>query len=135
MSALNQNPDPVAFDDVVVGIPDILPWEAMFIEAEEQLDKLRPEGFEIKEIGRLAWESLPEGERLAALNVLFLTYWSAMESDREELDRYEREHNLRVTLRSRLDAFEDLTAVSSPVSRDLVAEIASLARQLVGGAA
>lgn len=130
-----QSPDPGVFKTLVENIPDLPAWEAMFIEAEESLDERRPEDFAITDIGRMAWKRLPRDEREEALDLMFLTYWSAMESDRDESARYEREHDMRVLLRSRLDEFEDLAAASIPAPAALVADIAALARQLVGGAA
>ncbi|HTE57054.1 MAG TPA: hypothetical protein VK698_39645 [Kofleriaceae bacterium] len=135
MSPSNQNPDPAAFFGLVEDIPELSVWEASFDAAEDFLTETRPEGFQVEDIGRHAWDRLPERDRPAALNALFYTYWSAMVSDREELARFERDNDMRVLLRGRLDEYEDLAAVSIPAPAALVADIAALARQLVGGAA
>lgn len=129
-----QNPDPI-FNELVEGIPELSVWEVSFDAAEEDLKETSLDGYEVEDIGRLAWGRLHEGDRKHALNAMFYTYWAETRTDRDELDLLEREREARATLRDRLDEFEALTSVSSPVSRDLVADIAALARQLVGGAA
>jgi hypothetical protein len=74
---------PDAFDEITRGVPMPSPWQAMWNEAEDVLFAARPEGFEIEEIGRAAFESLPESEKAEALDVLFYTYWAALQADRE----------------------------------------------------
>lgn len=133
MSTFSQNPDPTTFDEITATIPRPSAWEIMFDAAEEELRATRPEGFETEEIGRNAWGNLPESERPAALDVLFYTFWAAVQSDADEMARYERERDVRTALRARLDEFELLTRLSSPVSRDLVEDIATLAAQLHAG--
>lgn len=135
MSTFSQNPEPATtFEQLVADVPEVSVWEASFDAAEEFLTATRPDGFEVEDIGRMAWERLQDTDRPAAFKALFYTYWSSMVNDREELDRYEREHAARATLRARLDEFETLTQLSSPVTRELVTDIATLARTLVGGA-
>ncbi|MFE6127474.1 hypothetical protein ACFQ6Q_04240 [Streptomyces sp. NPDC056437] len=91
MSTSWQNPDPVTdFDRIMCGVPAMSAWEAMFTEVEEMLREVKPEGFIVEDIGRAAFDSLPESEKEAALDVLFYTYWAARESDRETRARHER---------------------------------------------
>lgn len=71
------------FDKVTSGIPAVSAFRAMWNEAEEMLREAHPEGFEVEEIGRVAFESLPEGEKEEALDCLFYTYWVATLADRE----------------------------------------------------
>lgn len=133
MSTFSQNPD--SFDEITSGVPMLSPWQAMWNAAEEMLLQARPEGFTPEDIGQVAWDCLPEQEREEALGVLFYTYWAAVQSDADEMVRYERERDVRTALRARLDEFELLTRLSSPVSRDLVADIANLSAQLLAGGA
>lgn len=135
MSTSSQNPDPATFDEMVEDIPELSVWEVSFDAAEEDLKETSLDGYEVEDIGCLAWGRLHEDDRKHALNAMFYTYWAETRTDRDELDLLEREREARATLRDRLAEFEALTSVSSPVSRDLVADIAALARQLVGGAA
>lgn len=71
------------FDRITTGVPMVSPFQALWNEAEELLHATRPDGFEVEEIGRLAFEELPESEKAAALDVLFYTYWTAVLADRE----------------------------------------------------
>ncbi|GAA3032783.1 hypothetical protein FHS39_002514 [Streptomyces olivoverticillatus] len=82
---------PDEFDRITCGVPMVSAWQAMFAEAEEMLRATRPEGFDVEEIGRTAFHCLPERERDAALDVLFYTYWAALQSDRETLAQHESE--------------------------------------------
>lgn len=90
-----QAPDPYTPDefDVLMAenkVPVLTPFAAMFNKAEEVLaDSVRLERFTPEEIGRMAFECLPEDELYAALDELFYTYWAAREQDRETLARYE----------------------------------------------
>ncbi|QIP87583.1 hypothetical protein GLX30_30165 [Streptomyces sp. Tu 2975] len=78
MSTFSQNPElPSDFDQIMCGVPVLSAWEAMFTEAEETLLASRLGEFQVEEIGRTAFNSLPESEKEAALDVLFYTYWSA----------------------------------------------------------
>lgn len=84
MSTSSQNPGPIdEFDRITRDVPMVSPWQAMFAEAEEMLRETRPEGFEVEDIGRVAFDSLPEHELEGALDVLFYTYWAALQSDLE----------------------------------------------------
>jgi hypothetical protein len=55
----------------------------MWYEAEELLLATRPDGFEVEEIGRIAFADLPEAEKKDALDELFYTYWTALLDNRE----------------------------------------------------
>jgi hypothetical protein len=72
---------PDEFDRITSKVPVISAWEAMFTEAEEMLHEERPEGFDVLDIGRAAFDSLPESEKGEALDVLFYTYWAARQDD------------------------------------------------------
>ena len=77
-------PDPLTpFDEITSSVPMVSPFEAMWNAAEEQLHAERPEGFQVEEIGRITFNSLPESEREEALDCLFYTYWAATLVDRE----------------------------------------------------
>jgi hypothetical protein len=71
------------FDEITSGVPVVSPFQAMWNDAEELLYATRPDGFEVEEIGRLAFEALPEAEKAEALDCLFYTYWTATIADRE----------------------------------------------------
>lgn len=74
---------PDEFDRIMCGVTVISAWEAMFTEAEETLQAACPGGVDVLDIGRAAFDSLPDSEREAALDVLFYTYWAARQSDIE----------------------------------------------------
>lgn len=83
-------PEPLTpFDEVTSSIPAVSPFRAMWNEAEEMLREAHPEGFEVEEIGRVAFGSLPDAEKEEALDCLFYTFWAAVLADREELARRE----------------------------------------------
>lgn len=86
---------PDEFDRLMAQVPMVSPWEAMFTEAEEMLAEAHPEGFDVLDIGREAFDSLPESEKEEALDVLFYAYWSARELDRETLARHEAKGGTR----------------------------------------
>lgn len=71
------------FDRITSSVAFVSPWQAMWNAAEEQLRAEHPEGFEVEEIGRIAFASLPESEREEALDCLFYTFWTAIMADRE----------------------------------------------------
>lgn len=98
MSAFDQTPEPpepylfeqlpqfeslTPFDEITSAIPRVSPLQALWNAAEELLLATRPEGFEVEEIGRVAFEQLPEAERERAFDELLYTYWEAVASDRE----------------------------------------------------
>jgi hypothetical protein len=77
-------PEPLSpFDRITSGVPVVSPWQALWNWAEETLATSCFDGFHVEDIGRLAFDSLPEGELDAALDGLFYTYWAATMADRE----------------------------------------------------
>lgn len=129
--------EPTEFDDITVGVRVLTPWMAAFDEAEETLlaardDELRREDFKVEDIGRAAWDFLPEAERETAQDELFYTYWSVLQSDADELARYERERDVRSALRDRLDELHTLTGNSVAADRRILEQIADLAGALLG---
>ncbi|MFE9064838.1 hypothetical protein [Streptomyces violaceusniger] len=135
MSTFFQNPEPdTIFEALTSDLRRVSPLAAMFDAAEDTLFTDRPEGFTPEDIGCLAYESLPEGERGDAWNELLYTYWSARQNDREELLRYEREQAARTELATALDDREMALVLGNEVSPELNADIARLARTLIGGA-
>jgi hypothetical protein len=77
-------PEPLTpFDEITSRIPMLSPFQALWNEAEEMLRETRPDGFEVEEIGRIAFEELPAAEKAAALDELFYTYWTGTLADRE----------------------------------------------------
>jgi hypothetical protein len=90
MSTFFQNPEPVdEFDRITSRVPMVSAWEAMFSEAEEMLRETCPDGFDVLDIGRAAFDSLPESEKEGALDTLFYTYWEARQHDLEARAQYE----------------------------------------------
>lgn len=84
MSDLNPEHDELTeFDRITSAIPMLSAFRALWNEAEELLQATRPEGFMPEEIGRLAFEELPEAEKAEALNELFYTFWVVTVDDRE----------------------------------------------------
>ncbi|MCX5584219.1 hypothetical protein [Streptomyces erythrochromogenes] len=82
--------EPLTEFDVLMSqnqMPYISLWQAAFDAAEEELLATWPQGFEVEKIGRLAFERLPEGEKVKALDELFYAYWSGLMNDREALAR------------------------------------------------
>ena len=126
-------PDTI-FEALTTGLRRVSPLSAMFDAAEDTLLADRPEGFTPEDIGELAMQSLPECEKPDAMNELLYTYWSARENDREEMLRYEAEREVRGALRSRLDEREMTLVLGNEVPAELNADIAMLARTLLGGA-
>lgn len=84
-------PEPLdEFDRITTDVRMVSPLQAMFAWAEEHLLATRPGGFEVEEIGRLAYESLPETERRQAFDELLYAYWETVAADRETWARYEQ---------------------------------------------
>jgi hypothetical protein len=84
MSDLHPEHEPLDdFDRITTDVPVVSAWQAMWNWAEETLATSRFSGFNVEDIGRLAFDSLPEGEKEEALDALFYTYWSATMADRE----------------------------------------------------
>ena len=135
MSTFFQNPEPdTIFEALTTGLRRVSPLSAMFDAAEDTLLADRPEGFTPEDIGRLAYESLPEGERGDAWNELLYTYWAARENDLQARARYEREQKTRTALAARLDERETALVLGNEVPPELDTDIARLARTLIGGA-
>jgi len=72
-----------AFDRITSAIPMISAFRALWNEAEELLLATHPDGFEAEQIGRTAFEELPEAEKAVAMDELFYTYWTTVLADRE----------------------------------------------------
>lgn len=86
MSTFSQNPDPsepfgplTEFDHLLVQVPTVTPFEAMWNAAEEELAATRPEGFTPEDIGELALFMLPDSEKPTALGELFYRWWESRE--------------------------------------------------------
>lgn len=77
------------FDRVTSRVRGVTPLQTMFAKAEEELLATRPEGFNPEDIGRRAWELLPEAEREQAFAELLYTYWEAITADAEMWARRE----------------------------------------------
>ncbi|MFD8088734.1 hypothetical protein [Streptomyces malaysiensis] len=122
------------FEELTTKLRRVSPLGAMFDAAEDTLLADRPEGFTPEDIGRLAYESLPECERGDAWNELLYTYWSARQNDRDARLRYERQQKARTALASALDEREMALVLGNEVPPALDAAIARLARTLIGGA-
>ncbi|MGV9352352.1 hypothetical protein [Streptomyces misionensis] len=58
-------------------------WQAAWEEAEDTLRALFPEGYDITEVGRLAYESLHDDLKPAALDALVYG-WREAQQDRAE---------------------------------------------------
>ncbi|CUW31712.1 hypothetical protein [Streptomyces reticuli] len=58
-------------------------WQAAWDEAEDTLRVLFPEGYDVTEVGRLAYESLHDDLKPAALGALFYGWWEP-EQDRQD---------------------------------------------------
>jgi hypothetical protein len=77
------------FDEIAGKLPHLTPFQTLWNEAEELLAKEHPEGYDVEEIGRIAFACLPESEKPAALDALFYCWWSALQSDREQRAAFE----------------------------------------------
>jgi hypothetical protein len=75
--------DLTEFDRITSAIPMLSAFRVLWNWAEELLQATHPEGFMPEDIGRLAFEKLPEAEKTEALNELFYTYWVVTVEDRE----------------------------------------------------
>jgi len=90
MSDLHPEHEPLDdFDRITAQVRMVTPLETLFRAAEEELLAYRPEGFDLEEVGRLAWSLLPEAERERAMDELFYTYWEAIAADSETWARYQ----------------------------------------------
>lgn len=124
---------PDTFDTLTAGLSSATPLSVMFDEVEEHLAAAHPEGYTVKDAGRLVMQSLPEADRGPALDELLYVYWSARENDREELARYGREKDARAELGGHLALYRYALDNGMPPSYELLADIARLANQLMGG--
>ncbi|MEV5414771.1 hypothetical protein [Streptomyces albogriseolus] len=82
--------DLTPFDRITARLPQLSPFQALWNWAEETLAASRLGGFEVEEIGRMAFDCLPDEEKPAALDALFYCWWAALEADREARARYEQ---------------------------------------------
>jgi hypothetical protein len=71
------------FDRITSAIPMLSAFRALWNEAEELLQESHPEGFTPEEIGRTAFDCLPDAEREAAMDELFYAFWVLTVEDRE----------------------------------------------------
>jgi hypothetical protein len=71
------------FDRITAKARMVTPLQTLFAQAEEELLATRPEGFTPEDIGRRAWQLLPEAERETAFAELLYTYWEATTADDE----------------------------------------------------
>lgn len=68
--------DLTAFDEITAGISRPSIWQAAFEEAQEQLLDACPDGVDVLDIARAAWDCLPdEVAREEALDALFYGWW------------------------------------------------------------
>ena len=81
--------DLTPFERITRHLPHLSPFQAQWNEAEELLAAEHPEGYDVLDIGRIAWDCLPEEEKPAALDALFYCWWSALQSDREQRAAFE----------------------------------------------
>lgn len=83
--------DLTVFEQITSKLPHLSPFQAQWNEAEELLAEAHPEGYDVLDIGRIAWDCLPEEEKPAALDALFYCWWSALQSDREQRAAFEEQ--------------------------------------------
>jgi len=74
--------DLTPFDEITRTLPPLSPFQALWNEALELPTAAYPHGFDVLDIGRTAFDCLPEAEKPAALDALFYAYWEA-EQDRK----------------------------------------------------
>lgn len=60
-------------------------FNALFRQAQQQLDKDKPGGYLVQEIGRLAWSRLRIEGYAQTLDSLFYCYWFADRQEQEEI--------------------------------------------------
>lgn len=61
-------------------------WQVMWEEAEKTLAATHPEGYDVTDVGRLAFESLHDDLKPAVLDELFYRFWES-EQDRQAAAR------------------------------------------------
>jgi hypothetical protein len=71
------------FDRIAATVPMLSAFRVLWNWAEELLQDSHPEGFKPEEIGRTAFDCLPDAEREAAMDELFYTFWVVTVEDRE----------------------------------------------------
>jgi len=77
------------FDRITAQVRMVTALQAMYKQAGEELLVAHPEGFTPEDVGRRAWELLPEAERETAFAELLYTYWEANTADDETWARRE----------------------------------------------
>jgi hypothetical protein len=77
------------FDRITTQVRMVTPLQTLFAQAEEELLATRPEGFTPEDIGRRAWELLPQAEKEQAFAELLYTYWEATTADEEKWAAHE----------------------------------------------
>lgn len=107
---------------------------ALFRQAQLQLMKERPEGFEVSEIGRRAWSQLPVEEYGATLNSFFYSYWSVLKYEEDASARYELERSETLLelydVASVKDLLDDDPSEIVPVDRPVLARMAAEIQRL-----
>ncbi|MGY1439466.1 hypothetical protein [Streptomyces reniochalinae] len=83
--------EPDEFDRITAHLPVLTAFQAAWEEAADLLHETRPGGFDVEEIGHIAFDALPGHEKDAALGELFYTFWSATRADRDTRARYATE--------------------------------------------
>lgn len=84
-------PEPLdEFDRITTQVRMVSPLQTLYAQAEEELAATRPEGFTPEDIGRRAWELLPDAERDQAFAELLYAYWETTVADRETWARHEQ---------------------------------------------
>lgn len=83
-------PEPLdEFDRITTQVRMVSPLQTLFAQAEEELLATRPEGFTPEDIGRRAWDLLPDAERDQAFAELLYAYWETVVADRETWARHD----------------------------------------------
>lgn len=75
MSAFDLTPFDVLMRDNAIVLPSV--WQAAFEEAEELLLAANPEGVDLLDVGRAAWDCLPPEAREEALDALVYGWWES----------------------------------------------------------
>lgn len=73
MSANDLTPFDVLMRDNAMVLPSL--WQAMFEETEERLLAVAPEGVDLLDVGRAAWDCLPAEAQAEALDALIYGWW------------------------------------------------------------
>ncbi|WP_030878795.1 hypothetical protein [Streptomyces sp. NRRL S-1868] len=82
--------EPDEFDRITAKLPHLSAWQAAWNQAADDLADTSIVEIYPEDIGRLAFELLPEHERDEALGALFYCWWAAMHNDREQLAHTDR---------------------------------------------